>query len=393
MISRADLDILMRHRARMCATITMPAEPPGLALRRDSIRLDNLIGECERRFVALGYDRAAMAPVLKPARTLVGDDSFWASGRRGLALFLAPGFTRVIDLPRPVEELATIGEHFRITPLLPFVGERKTAFYLLAVTASRATLFRADAESMEVEDSGLPQGVQSIAGATDYEQTTHSNPISGVRGGRAGATGGSPGSVPADQSLGASPEDLRKNQLLQYLNRLATEVKARIGHVQVPLLLAAGPEVAGNFRKQSELNNLWHQHLDVNPDAVDSDELHRRAREMLAGAVEDDAEESIDHFNSLFHDSSPRAKTRPDEVVRAARWGRLDTLIVAEGQHVWGRFDEQADRVETHREAQAGDDDLLDFAALQTLLNGGEVKVVDSDHVPGGGQVAAILRY
>lgn len=392
MISRADLDTLMRYRARLCATITMPAEPPGLALRRDSIRLDKLIGECESRFAALGFDRAAILPVLDPARALVGDDAFWASGRRGLALFLAHGFTRVVDLPRPVEELATIGEHFRITPLLPFVGERKTAFYLLTVTAARAALFRADSEGMEAEEADLPQGVQSIAGATDYQQTAHSNPVSGVRGGRAGV-GGSPSAVPAEQSLGSSPEDLRKDQLLRYLGKLGSEVKARIGHVQVPVVLAAGPEIAGNFRKQSGLNNLWHQHLDVNPDALDADELHRRACDLLEGEITDDAWESIDHFNSLFHDSSPRAQTHTDEVVRAARWGRLDTLIVAEGQHVWGRFDEQADRVETHREAQAGDDDLLDFAALQTLLNGGEVKVVDRDHVPGGGSVAAILRY
>lgn len=389
MISRADLDPLMRHRAQLSATITMPADPPGLALRRDSIRLDNLIGECERRFAALGFDRDTVAPVLDPARALVGDDAFWASGRRGLALFLAPGFTRVVDLPRAVEELATIGERFRITPLLPFVGEPRTAFYLLTVTASRAGLYRVDANGMEPEGVDLPQGVQAIAGASDYQQTTHSNPTSGVRGGR----GGAPAAVPAEQSLGSSPEDLRKAQLLQYLNKLASEVKARVGHVRVPVLLAAQPEIAGNFRKQAELANLWHQHLDVNPDALGPDELRQRAWNLMAEAAEDDAEGSIDHFNSLFQDSSPRAQTRTDEVVRAARWGRLDTLIVGAGEHVWGRFDEQADRVETHREAQAGDDDLLDFAALQTLLNGGEVKVVDRDHVPGGGTVAAILRY
>lgn len=376
MISRADLETLMRHHAKPCATLTMPTDPPGLAVRQNSVRLDNLIGECERKLTALGLGRALL--LLDPARALVGDEAFWASGRRGLALFLAPDFARIVDLPRAVEELATIGERFRIAPLLPFVGERKTAFYLLAISAARATLFRVDSEAMSPEDADLPQGVQSVASMTDYEQTTHANPMSGV---------------PADQGLGAGPEELRKGQLLQYLNKLASAVKARIGHVQVPVLLAAQPEIAGNFRKQSELNNLWPQHLDVNPDALDTDDLRRRAWELLAEEVEDDAEESIDHFNSLFHGSSPRAKTRPDEVVRAARWGRLDTLILAEGQHVWGRFDEQADRVETHREPQAGDDDLLDRAALETLLNGGEVKVVDRDHVPGGGYVAAILRY
>jgi hypothetical protein len=372
MISRAELETLMRHRAKPCVTLTQPTDPPGLTIRQDSVRLGNLIGQCEGKLATLGLDRTDIAPLLQPARAVIADDGFWATRRRGLALFLAPGFSRIIDLPRPVEELATVGERFRIAPLLPFVGERKTAFYLLAVTAARAALFRVDAEGMSLEDADLPQGVQSVANTTDYEQNV---------------------ATPPDQNLGTTPVDLHKGQLLEYLNKLASAVKARIGHVQVPVLLAAQPEIAGNFRKQSELNNLWSQHLDVNPDALDGEQLRRRAWELLAEEVEDDAEESIDHFNSLFHGSSPRAKTRPDEVVRAARWGRLDTLILAEGQHVWGRFDEQADRVETHRELQAGDDDLLDRAALETLLNGGEVKVVDRDHVPGGGYVAAILRY
>lgn len=357
MISRAELETLMRHRAEPAITITLPTEFNDIPPRRTPVRLDGLLRDCERQLTARGEPDE----VLAPARALLADDGFWSGRRQGLALFLAPGFSRVIELPRAVEQSIGIGWRFRITALLPFVGERRVAFYLLTVSASRAALFRVDCEGMAPEPVDLPQGTEA--------------------------------SAPVEQSLYVSAEDLKKTQLLTYLNTLAAAVKAHIGHLPVPVLLAAQPEVAGNFRKQAELANLWPEHLDVNPDALNFDDLRRRALERMAQQMTEDAQPEIDHFNSLYNDKSPRATTRPGALVRAARWGRMDTLIVAVGRHVWGRFDEQADQIETHGEPLPGDDDLIDLAVVETLLNGGQVKIVESWKIPGDGAAAGIMRY
>lgn len=68
-------------------------------------------------------------------------------------------------------------------------------------------------------------------------------------------------------------------------------------------------------------------------------------------------------------------------------------MFVAVGQQQWGRFDPQSDTVQLHEQEQPGDEDLLDFAAIHTLLNGGTVFAVQPDHVPGQSLVAAIFRY
>jgi hypothetical protein len=81
------------------------------------------------------------------------------------------------------------------------------------------------------------------------------------------------------------------------------------------------------------------------------------------------------------------------QVVRAAHAGRVDILFVAVGLHRWGRFDPSSYAVEQHDEEQVGDDDLLDLAAVQSYLNGGTVYAVGLAEVPGGGAVAAVLRY
>ena len=38
-------------------------------------------------------------------------------------------------------------------------------------------------------------------------------------------------------------------------------------------------------------------------------------------------------------------------------------------------------------------DDLLDFAAAETILNSGQVFAVPREQLPGDGDLAAILRY
>ena len=39
------------------------------------------------------------------------------------------------------------------------------------------------------------------------------------------------------------------------------------------------------------------------------------------------------------------------------------------------------------------EEDLLDFAAAETILNAGQVFAVPPDQIPGDGDLAAILRY
>ena len=88
-----------------------------------------------------------------------------------------------------------------------------------------------------------------------------------------------------------------------------------------------------------------------------------------------------------------KATAQTEEIVKAARYGRVDRLFLCDGQPLWGFFDERDDRVVAHREPADGDDDLLDYAALMTLRQGGNVTLVERTQLPPTGPAAAILRY
>jgi hypothetical protein len=42
---------------------------------------------------------------------------------------------------------------------------------------------------------------------------------------------------------------------------------------------------------------------------------------------------------------------------------------------------------------EEGSEDLLDFAAVQTILSDGAVYILEGDEMPGGNKAAAVYRY
>jgi len=46
-----------------------------------------------------------------------------------------------------------------------------------------------------------------------------------------------------------------------------------------------------------------------------------------------------------------------------------------------------------HKKEKTSDEDLLEFAAIQTLLNGGIVYMVEPEKMPESDPLAAVFRY
>lgn len=77
---------------------------------------------------------------------------------------------------------------------------------------------------------------------------------------------------------------------------------------------------------------------------------------------------------------------------RAATYGAMETVLVDIDEKVPGYLDEQSVAV-TLSEDDAASYGVVDEIARRALLSGGQVLAVRSNDVPGGGPVAAILRY
>jgi hypothetical protein len=103
-----------------------------------------------------------------------------------------------------------------------------------------------------------------------------------------------------------------------------------------------------------------------------------------------DAEERI---RARLGTAEPNVAIRLEEIVSAARFGRVDALLIASDEELWGRFDESSNTVTAHGRPEIDDEDLLNFAALWTLSNGGRVHALKRENLPRQVLAAAALRY
>ncbi len=381
MFLRKDLDELLASEARPAVSLYLPTHVASREIRQDAIRLKNLLAQAADRLRA-EWRRSEINAFLAPAASLVADENFWRHQENGLAVFLASGFSRVHKLPLAVGEEAVIGSYFHIKPLLPILDDAGP-FRLLAISASHTRLYQGSRWILvEVEGIDLPQGVGAIAGITQYENTHYAAP-----------TGRHAGGLDKAQSFGQAPEELRKSELIELLQRIAAKLERHVAANPMPLIIAAHPEIQGHFREIASWREIQPEGITANPEAMRPDELLQRAYSIIADKCEAARAEALGRLNALLGAGNGKATTRPDEIVKSAHYGRVGTLLVSGDEHLWGTFDEGHDRVVAHGSPAPGDVDLLDYAAVMTLRQGGQVTLIGRGELPPSAQAAAILRY
>jgi hypothetical protein len=383
MFLRNDLDQLLAFDKRPAVSIYFPTHPAGREVRQDAIRLRKLLSSAAKRLAA-EHRSPEIDALLEPASRLVDEEEFWRYQDQGLGVFLGPGFDRVHKLPIAVPEELAIADHFCIKPLLPLI-DQAGSFWVLALSAGRTRLYQGSRWTFaEVSGLDLPQGLAEIWGETEYQEAHKASPTGRPQLGPAGLS--------KAQSLGDAPEELHKTQLIELLRRVAAAVEPVVRRQPEPVILAAEAKIQGQFRELAKWKELLPDGVLEFPDAMPEQDLHRKAWAIFAPREERLRADALGRLQSLLGNGG-KATTKPDEIVKAARYGRVDRLFLCDGQPLWGRFDERQDRVVAHREPAAGDDDLLDYAALMTLRQGGNITLVDRTQLPPDGPAAAILRY
>jgi len=384
MFLRHDMDELLAFDKSPAISIYLPAHPVGREVRQDAIRLRNLLSEAAKRLASCDMRGPEIDTLLRPARRLVDDEEFWRHQEQGLAIFLGTGFERIHKVPVAVPEELTIASHFCIKPLLRLL-DSTGSFWVLTVSAARTRLYQGSRWTFAgVTGLDLPQGISEIWNETEYEEAHKASPT----GRNLRASGG----VANTQAFGETPGELHKTQLIELLRRIAAAVEPVIKRQPAPVVLAAEPKIQGHFREIAKWKELLPEGVLEFPDAMPSDELHKKACAVFAPREDEARAEWLGRLQTLLGNNG-KATATPEEIVKAARYGRIDRLFLCEGQPLWGSFDEAHDRVIAHRDPREGDDDLLDYAALMTLRQGGNVTLVDRTQLPPTGLAAAILRY
>lgn len=386
LISTAQFETLAKRPREVCVSIFLPTYHAGAETQQNPIRFRNLIRKAEELLIEHGCRSEDAKNLLEPVRAL-NHNEFWQHQSYGLAIFRSQDFLQYYSLPLDFAELVIVSNHFYLKPLFPlFHGDGH--FYILALSHDLIRLLKGT--RYHIEEIDLTGVLPSLAEVLRFEEPERQTP-SHI--GTPGATGGrsaAPGGVTVFHGHGAGDEDEKEN-LSQYFHRVNQALREFLKEEHAPLVLAGVEYLLPIYRQANTYAYLLDTSIIGNPKLLAPEELHAQAWEIVEPLFLQSQQEAMNQYKELL--GTGKASSQIGETIPAAYQGRVDKLIVAVDRQLWGTFDPDTQTVEVHPDAELNDEDLLDLAATQTILNGGTVYAVESADMPDHTPLAAVFRY
>jgi hypothetical protein len=378
--TREELRPLIAASQTPCVSLYMPTHRISTENQQDRTRLKNLIRQAQESLQAYGLRPSEAEALLEPVAKLLGSLPFWKDKRDGLILFISPDMFRYYQLPTSFEPLVVVAHRFHIKPLLTFLGGNE--FFVLALSQNSVRLYEGSRFGLSAIN-GLEGVPKSLADALKYEDLEKQLQF------RSGIGVGSKGERPA-MFHGQEVKDT-KDRIQQYFRQIDQGLRDFLREAQAPLVLAGVEYLLPIYKEVNTYQHLLNGGITGNPEGVSPEDIHRQAWNLVEPYFKREQQAAAARYRQLA--GTGKTSKDPREIVPAAYHGRVESLFVAVGRQQWGDYDPATNRVHIHAEPRTGDFDVLDLAAIQTLLHGGSVYAMEPSGVPEGSLLAAIWRY
>lgn len=384
-IKKSELQRIINERSEYCVSIYLPMARVGPDVQGNVTRLKNAVSDVESALEERGWRPPKIEALLHEPRQLLQESPFWQHQLDGLVLFISPDLFETYRLPLDFEPLTVVSDRFHIKPILPLFSD-DGRFYILALSQGGVRLFQGTRHTVdEIELENAPQGMDDALWYDDPEEHIESHTSTSGAGGEPAAE---PGVVHHGQGV---TDDEELQRLRRYFHDVSAALHEQLGDEESPVVLAAVDYLHPIYKEVDSSPHLLDEGIDGNPDDLSAETLHDKAWEIVRPLFTEAKEEVVERYKQMAH--SDQASDDLQTIVPAAVQGRVDALFVAVGTQKWGQYDINTNSIEVHDESRNGDEDLLDFAAVQTMANGGTVYAVDPTQVPGDTPVAAVFRF
>ena len=381
-----ELKNLVQNPEYPCVSLYLPMEKLGGETRQNPIRFKNLIREAENRLDEMGLRHAETVNLLKPAMELDNTD-FWEIQNQGLVIFSSPNLFRYYCLPISCPQLVVVGKNFHIKPLLNLINN-DGKFYILALSQNHVKFYsgtRYKLEEIAVEN--MPQNLAETLLEDEFQKGVQHR-VGTPRSVSYAAQ--QPGSV---HGQGSSDREKHEREILNFCYAVDTALHETLRDEKAPLILAGVDYLLPIYQKANTYPHFLETGITGNVELMKTAELNRAAWEIVSPLFQQEYENIMAIYLQLAGEESSKITNDIKTIIPAAYYQRVDTLFVPLKQHIWGKFDLPTATVELHPEPAPDDEDMLDFAVIHTILNGGKVYTLEPEAMPSGVKVAAICRY
>ncbi|MFW5830694.1 MAG: hypothetical protein ACOCVA_00495 [Prolixibacteraceae bacterium] len=385
LFTKKQFEELASEKEKYCISIYIPTERNG-ENRESVIYLKNRITAVEKELENFGLKQREIHEYTTPIKKLHDDVNLWRHLSDALVIFRNKERFEYHTLPLEVEEFSLVSDRYYLLPLINLFNE-DNLFFILLLSLKKNRLYEAtqhEITELATEDY-FPEDIYDSVGH-DVEQKSLQ-----MRGEQAGdGRANYPGKTKAMYHGKGEGKDDKEIEILKYMEDVDDGISKLFEGYRTPLLIAAGDNIFSHFKDISNYKYIYPKNVSGNYDDEDIVGIHEKAMDILTPYFD----EVRNSKKESYSEAIGKTTASLEDIVVSADAGKIDTLFVAKHTHIWGEYHREAGKIEKHEDKKNMDNCLLDYAARNVFLKGGQVFIEDQEDMPENTAPAnAILRY
>ncbi|MFP4015476.1 MAG: hypothetical protein ACLFUI_00460 [Halanaerobiales bacterium] len=377
-LTKNNIDQLIDNEEEPCVSIYMSTvKASGNEVRKMRIQFKNQLNEAGKELIEYwGYDSTQVEEFLENAYKLNEDREFWQNQSEGLAVFISQERFKYYRLPINIKDRVFVGEYFNIKKLIPeLLNDRK--YYVLTLSRNSNRVFECTKDSvLELEIKDMPESLADVLKYDDPEKSIQLH------------TQRAEGNEAIFHGHGVTDED-NEEDLLRYLRKVNASLYEHLRNEKAPLIVMSVKELFPLYQKINSYGYLLDEFVRGNPDKLTEEEIRRKSLEKVKDYFHNYEERLVSHYNDLK--STGKISDQIEEIVSASYFSKVDYLMIKENTVEWGVFDPDENKLTITEDDMHND--LMNFAARETIKHGGEVYVIKEENMPDDAEIAAVFRY
>jgi Bacterial archaeo-eukaryotic release factor family 3 len=182
-----------------------------------------------------------------------------------------------------------------------------------------------------------------------------------------------------------------KEDTLRFCQQIDRGLHGILKDKKAPLVFAGVDYLYPIYREVNSYPHLVERAVTGNPEGLSADELRKQAWAIVEPYFQKKQDEALAQYRQSA--GTGLASNNVMEILPAAHHGRVGILFATVGVGLWGSFRPESGEVIRREKAAQGDEDLVDLAVIQTLLNAGTVYTLKKEEMPEAQPLAAVFRY
>lgn len=368
---------LIQSQESPCTSIYMSTKAVRKGeFKKLEIGFKNLLQEVEEKLKNnWDFKKREIEEFLNEAYKLAADSKFWQEQKEGLAVFVSKDRFDYFKLEVDTYDKTHVSYDFNLKQLISeFQNEQ--SYYLLALSPNHNRLYQVSRNSIEkVEAVDLPSNIEDFLNL-DYKASEKHQTVS---------TAG--GSTVFHGQGGAADDD--NEDLISYLKEIDDVINLKLKGEDSYLVIAADDSVFSLYKNINNYDKLLDENLSGNAEHLNKKELRERSWNLIEPELNEYLKDIKNKYLELK--TSEKASNKMEDIIEAANYGKIDTLLINKKAEKEAAFIAEESKIKNMKNNK--DYDLFNYAAVQTINNGGTVYSLKKEEMPENENILAIYRY